>query len=173
MFDTGGFRLGDTLCEGGKIRYEGIPLFAPEHFARVAALDSMKRKQFVKGISQLAEEGAIQTFKRVDAFGEEYIIGAVGALQFDVLEYRLRFEYNVEIRCEPLDYRFVRWVESRPNELDRLKLTSATTPAVDRYGREALLFKNEWSMRWAQENNPGLKLTETSGGSDAISSFIQ
>ncbi|MDR1570134.1 MAG: peptide chain release factor 3 [Oscillospiraceae bacterium] len=172
LFDTGDFRLGDTLAAGARLRFEGIPLFAPESFARVAALDSMKRKQFVKGVSQLAEEGAIQTFKRPDAFGEEYIIGAVGALQFDVLEARLRSEYNVEIRREPLEYRFVRWIDARAKALDQLKLTSATTVALDRDGREVLLFKNEWSIRWAAENNAGLELSETSARSEAVSSYI-
>lgn len=172
LFDTGDFRLGDTLSVRPKLRYEGIPLFAPENFARVSAMDSMKRKQFVKGVSQLAQEGAIQTFKRPDSFGEEYIVGAVGALQFDVLEYRLRSEYNVEIRREPLEYRYVRWIDAREKELDQLKLTSATATALDRDGREVLLFKNEWSIRWAAENNAGLLLSETSSSSEAISSYI-
>ncbi|GHU69037.1 peptide chain release factor 3 [Clostridia bacterium] len=173
LFDPGLFRLGDTLSAGQHMRYEGIPLFAPEFFARVAALDSMKRKQFVKGITQLAEEGAIQTFKTLDAFGEEYIVGAVGALQFDVLEARLNGEYNVEIRREPLEYRFVRWVDSKPAPLDQLRLTSATTAALDREGREVLLFKNEWSIRWATENNKGLELSETARRGEAISSYIR
>ncbi|MDR0396960.1 MAG: peptide chain release factor 3 [Oscillospiraceae bacterium] len=172
LFDPGLFRLGDTLSAGRHMRYEGIPLFAPEFFARVAALDSMKRKQFVKGITQLAEEGAIQTFKTLDAFGEEYIVGAVGALQFDVLEARLSGEYNVEIRRELLDYRFVRWVDAKPAPFDQLRLTSATTPALDREGRETLLFKNEWSIRWAAENNKGLELSETARRGEAISSYI-
>ncbi|GHU72024.1 peptide chain release factor 3 [Clostridia bacterium] len=172
LFDPGLFRLGDTLSAGARMRYEGIPLFAPEFFARVAAFDSMKRKQFVKGISQLAEEGAIQTFKTLDAFGEEYIVGAVGALQFDVLEARLNGEYNVEIRRELLEYRFVRWVDAKPLPLNQLKLTSATTPALDRDGREVLLFKNEWSIRWAVENNKGLTLSETARRGEAISSYI-
>ena len=177
LFDTGSFRLGDTLSSGKKIRYEGIPVFAPEHFMRVAALDSMKRKQFVKGVTQLADEGAIQTFKRPGAFGEEYIIGAVGALQFDVLSARLLSEYGVEIRREPLDYRYVRWIDARQkrradDDMDELKLTSATTPALDRDGREVLLFRNEWSIRYALENNKGLELSETSRRNEAMSSYI-
>lgn len=172
LFDTGDFRLGDTLSTGGKLRYSGIPLFAPENFSRIAALDSMKRKQFVKGLTQLAEEGAIQTFKRPDAFGEEYIVGAVGALQFDVLEFRLRSEYNVEIRREPLEFRFVRWIKAREADVDRLKLTAATVVALDKAGRETLLFKNEWSINFALENNRGLVLSETSGGDEAVSSYI-
>ena len=161
LFDTGVFRLGDTLCDGKKICYEGIPVFAPEHFERVSAFDSMKRKQFVKGITQLAVEGAIQTFKRPEIGREELIVGVVGVLQFDVLEHRLRTEYGVEIRREPLDYRFVRWIEECPCEPPDLKLSSSTTLAADRFDRPVLLFQNEWSIRWAEENNKGLKLAET------------
>ena len=161
LFDTGVFRLGDTLCDGKKIRYEGIPVFAPEHFERVSAFDSMKRKQFVKGITQLAVEGAIQTFKRPEIGREELIVGVVGVLQFDVLEHRMRTEYGVEIRREPLDYRFVRWIEECPCEPPDLKLSSSTTVAADRFDRPVLLFQNEWSIRWAEENNKGLKLAET------------
>ena len=161
LFDTGVFRLGDTLCDGKKIRYEGIPVFAPEHFERVSAFDSMKRKQFVKGITQLAVEGAIQTFKRPEIGREELIVGVVGVLQFDVLEHRLRTEYGVEIRREPLDYRFVRWIEECPCEPPDMKLSSSTTLAADRFDRPVLLFQNEWSIRWAEENNKGLKLAET------------
>ena len=90
LFDPGIFRLGDTLATGKHIHFAGIPLFAPEHFARVSALDSMKRKQFVKGITQLSQEGAIQTFKRADIGREEIIVGVVGVLQFEVLEHRLK-----------------------------------------------------------------------------------
>ncbi|HIT69124.1 MAG TPA: peptide chain release factor 3 [Candidatus Aphodomonas merdavium] len=161
LFDTGAFRLGDTLCGGRKVRYAGIPVFAPEHFERVSAFDSMKRKQFVKGVTQLAEEGAIQTFKRPQIGMEELIVGVVGVLQFDVLEHRLRTEYGVEIRREALDYRFVRWIQECPVEPPNLKLSSSTTVAEDRFGRPVLLFTNEWSIRWAEENNKGLVLADT------------
>ncbi len=161
LFDPGIFRLGDTLSTGPKLRYEGIPVFAPEHFARVSAMDSMKRKQFVKGVSQLSEEGAIQTFKRPDIGREELIVGVVGVLQFDVLEHRLRAEYGVEIRREPLDYRFVRWIDEAACPASDLRLSSTTLVAQDRFDRDVLLFQNEWSIRWAEENNKGLKLAET------------
>ncbi len=161
LFDPGVFRLGDTLAVGKKVRYEGIPVFAPEFFARVSALDSMKRKQFVKGVSQLSEEGAIQTFKRPEIGREELIVGVVGVLQFDVLEHRLRSEYGVEIRREPLEYRFVRWIEESSGPAQSLRLSSTSIVAQDRFDREVLLFQNEWSIRWAEENNKGLRLAET------------
>ena len=82
--------------------FEGIPTFAPEHFARVRQVDTMKRKQFVKGVMQIAQEGAIQIFQEYQGGMEEIIVGVVGVLQFDVLKYRLENEYNVEIRLEKL-----------------------------------------------------------------------
>jgi len=161
LFDPGLFRLGDTLAAGTKIRFEGIPLFAPEHFERVSTLDSMKRKQFVKGIAQLAEEGAIQTFRRADTGREELIVGVCGMLQLDVLEHRLRAEYGVEIRREPMSFRFVRWVAESPVDVEALRLSSTSARAFDRFDRDVLLFQNEWSVRWAEDNNKGLVLTDT------------
>ena len=161
LFDPGVFRLGDTLCTGSPVRYSGIPLFAPEFFSRVSPVDSMKRKQFLKGITQLSQEGAIQTFKRPNIGREEMIAGVVGVLQMDVLEYRLKSEYGVDITRETLPYRFVRWIAQTPKPIDRLRLTSTTVPAIDRAGRDVLLFENEWSIRLAIENNEGLALNET------------
>ena len=161
LFDPGVFRLGDTLCTGSPVRYSGIPLFAPEFFSRVSPVDSMKRKQFLKGITQLSQEGAIQTFKRPNIGREEMIAGVVGVLQMDVLEYRLKSEYGVDITRETLPYRFVRWIAQTPRPIDRLRLTSTTVPAIDRAGRDVLLFENEWSIRLAMENNEGLTLNET------------
>ena len=169
LFDPGIFRLGDTICTGAPVRYSGIPLFAPEFFCRVSPVDSMKRKQFLKGVSQLSQEGAIQTFKRPNIGREEMIAGVVGVLQMDVLEYRLKSEYGVEITRETLPYRFVRWVAHTPKPLDRLRLTSTTVPAVDRAGRDVLLFENEWSIRLATENNEGLVLNETADRAEADS----
>lgn len=162
LFDPGVFALGDTLSSTANIRYEGIPVFAPEFFARANAIDSLKRKQFVKGVTQLSEEGAIQTFKRPGIGFEEIIVGVVGVLQFEVLEHRLKTEYGAEIRREQLPYRFVRWVKKTPKPLDELKLTSTTSCAMDARERDVLLFENEWSIRWALENNAGLELNETS-----------
>ena len=161
LFDPGVFRLGDTLCTGSPVHYSGIPLFAPEFFSRVSPVDSMKRKQFLKGITQLSQEGAIQTFKRPNIGREEMIAGVVGVLQMDVLEYRLKSEYGVDITRETLPYRFVRWIAQTPRPIDRLRLTSTTVPAIDRAGRDVLLFENEWSIRLAMENNEGLALNET------------
>ena len=161
LFDPGIFALGDTLTTGKKLRYAGIPVFAPEFFARVSSVDSLKRKQFVKGVMQLSEEGAIQTFKRPGIGFEEIIVGVVGVLQFEVLDHRLKTEYNAEIRRQQLNYRFVRWITRTPKPIEELKLSSTSSLAQDSHDRDVILFENEWSIRWALENNEGLELAET------------
>ena len=161
VFDPGIFSIGDTICmPGKKFAYEGIPTFAPEHFARVRQLDTMKRKQFVKGISQIAQEGAIQIFQEYKGGMEEIIVGVVGVLQFDVLKYRLENEYNVEIRLENLPYEYIRWIENEEIDLDKLTGTSDMKKVKDLKGRPLLLFVNEWSIRMTIDRNDGLKLTE-------------
>ena len=161
LFDPGIYQLGDTLSGGPKLHYENIPVFAPEFFSRVRPADSMKRKQFQKGITQLAEEGAIQTFIRTETGREEFMVGVVGVLQFEVLEHRLKTEYQVDIVMESMPFRFVRWVVSTPKPFDQLKLTSTSGRAKDSRDRDVLLFENEWSIRLACENNAGLELAET------------
>lgn len=160
LFDTGILKIGDTLTADKEIKYEGIPLFPSEHFAKIYAPDSMKRKQFLKGINQLSEEGAIQVYKQVDIGVEELVIGAVGALQFEVLEYRLKGEYGVDIRLQKLPYRFARWLAGETVDLNKLNLTSSTLKARDMCGRYVLLFENEWSIKWAKDKNKGLELTD-------------
>ncbi|MDE6108557.1 MAG: peptide chain release factor 3, partial [Oscillospiraceae bacterium] len=103
VFDPGIFSIGDTLCAPGKkFQFDPIPTFAPEHFRRVRPLDTMKRKQFLKGAEQIAQEGAIQIFKTPYTGMEELIVGVVGTLQFDVLEYRLKNEYGVALYIDGL-----------------------------------------------------------------------
>lgn len=161
VFDPGIFRIGDTLSEkDSTLEFEGIPMFSPEFFSRVRAADSMKRKQFLKGLKQLSEEGAVQIFKEIDLGLEEYVIGAVGVLQFDVLKYRLLNEYRVELYQENLTVRNARWVAGDWDHT-KLNLTSTTRKATDRLGRLVLLFENTWSIDWAIEHNAGLELTDT------------
>ncbi|RAZ95439.1 peptide chain release factor 3, partial [Klebsiella oxytoca] len=106
-------------------RYAGIPTFEPEHFMRVSPKDTMKRKQFIKGTEQIAQEGAIQIFQEFNTGLEEIIVGVVGVLQFDVLKYRLENEYNVEIRLDNLPYEHIRWIENK-EEVDIAKLTGTS-----------------------------------------------
>ena len=164
VFDPGIFSIGDTLCMPKEnFRYEGIPTFAPEHFARVRQLDTMKRKQFVKGIEQIAQEGAIQIFQEFNTGLEEIIVGVVGVLQFDVLKYRLENEYNVGIRLENLPYEHIRWIENK-DEIDITKLTGTSDmkKVKDMKGNPLLLFINAWSVGMTLERNKGLVLTEFS-----------
>ena len=166
VFDPGLFSIGDTVCAPSMdVMYEGIPTFAPEHFARVRQIDTMKRKQFVKGVDQIAKEGAIQIFREIGSGMEEIIVGVVGVLQFEVLKYRLENEYNVEIRLEPLPYEYIRWIENK-NEVDvaRLTGTSDMKKIEDLKGNPLLIFINEWSIGMTLDRNPGLKLSEFGKG---------
>ena len=161
VFDPGIFSIGDTICmPGKKFRYEGIPTFAPEHFARVRQLDTMKRKQFIKGISEIAQEGAIQIFQEYNTGMEEIIVGVVGVLQFDVLKYRLENEYKVDIRLEELPYEYIRWIENEDIDLNRLVGTSDMKKIRDLKGRPLLLFINSWSVGMVLDRNEGLVLSE-------------
>ncbi len=162
VFDPGIFSIGDTLCtSGNRFFFDPIPTFAPEHFARVRPIDTMKRKQFLKGAEQIAQEGAIQIFKMPYSGMEEVIVGVVGTLQFDVLEYRLRNEYNVEIHREGLPYQFLRWIEE-PTDVteDDLILSNDTKMVEDYRGGKLLLFSTAWSINWVQDKNKDLVLTE-------------
>ena len=165
VFDPGIFSIGDTLCSPGmKIQFEGIPTFAPEHFARVTQIDTMGRKQFVKGISQIAQEGAIQIFQEPGRGMEEVIVGVVGVLQFEVLQYRLKNEYNVDIRMDSLPYSLIRWVENDEEDFNihSLSLTSDTKVVQDLKGHLLLLFSSQWNIGWAEEKNPDLRLADFS-----------
>lgn len=164
VFDPGIFSIGDTICvPGKKFAFEGIPTFAPEHFARVRLLDTMKRKQFVKGITQIAHEGAIQIFQELFGNMEEIIVGVVGVLQFDVLKFRLENEYNVEIRLENLPYEHIRWIANKDKvDVDSITGTSDMKKVTDLKGNPLLLFVNPWSVGMTQDRNPDLILTEFS-----------
>ncbi|MCR5719643.1 MAG: peptide chain release factor 3 [Lachnospiraceae bacterium] len=164
VFDPGIFSIGDTVCAPKtSCKYEGIPTFAPEHFARVRQLDTMKRKQFVKGIEQIAQEGAIQIFREFNSGLEEIIVGVVGVLQFDVLKFRLENEYNVDIILENLPYEHIRWIANK-NEVDVAKLTGTSDmkKVTDMKGNPLLLFVNSWSVGMTLDRNPGLELAEFS-----------
>ena len=161
VFDPGIFAIGDTICKPGrKFSYEGIPTFAPEHFARIRQVDTMKRKQFIKGIEQIALEGAVQIFQEYNTGMEEIIAGVVGVLQFEVLEFRLKNEYRVDIRLEQLPYEHIRWIENEDIDIDRLSVTSDTKKIRDLNGRALLLFTHPWSVNTVLDRNEGLRLSE-------------
>lgn len=161
VFDPGIFSIGDTVCSPGKrFEFEGIPTFAPEHFARIRHKDTMKRKQFVKGTTQIAQEGAIQIFHEPFSGMEEVIVGVVGVLQFEVFEHRMKNEYNVDIIREGLPYQYIRWVSKSPVPVQELHLSSDTKIVQDFHDTYLLIFTSEWNIRWALEKNEGLELAE-------------
>ena len=170
VFDPGIFSIGDTLCAPGKkFQFDPIPTFAPEHFRRVRPLDTMKRKQFLKGAEQIAQEGAIQMFKAPYTGMEEIIVGVVGTLQFDVLEYRLKNEYGVDIFMEGLPYEYLRWIEAadgEPVKEENLTLGTDTKLVEDFKGRQLLLFGSKWAVNWTSERNPNLTFTPFGGGEE-------
>ena len=160
VFDPGIFSIGDTLSAGSEpFRFEGIPTFAPEHFARLRQVDTMKRKQFLKGVDQIAQEGAIQIFQELHSGMEEIIVGVVGTLQFDVLMFRLQNEYNVEAKLEVLPYEYIRWIVS-DTDPEKIQGTSDMKRVQDLKGNPLLLFANSWSPGMVLDRNPGLKLEE-------------
>ncbi len=160
IFDPGVFNLGDTICDPKmRVRFDGIPAFAPEHFCRVRQTDAMKRKQFVKGITQIAQEGAIQIFQEPGGSMEDIIVGVVGELQFEVLSYRLKNEYGVTIRMDPLAYQYIRWVDEYEGDIEDLDLSSDTKIVIDLKSRYLLLFTSSWGVNWAAEHNDHLKLS--------------
>lgn len=164
VYDPGIFSIGETLSQKStKLLYEGIPTFAPEHFARVRQIDTMKRKQFLKGVNQIALEGAIQIFNEANSGMEEIIVGVVGELQFEVLIYRLINEYNVEVKLEKLPYEYIRWIENYEEvKLDEIQGTSDMKIVMDLKQRPLLLFAHEWSIGMVLDRNKNLRLKEFS-----------
>ena len=162
VFDPGIFSIGDTITvPGKKFKYSGIPTFEPEHFMRVSPKDTMKRKQFIKGTEQIAQEGAIQIFKLPGAGLEEVIVGVVGTLQFDVFQYRMRSEYGVELYMEGLPYEHLRVITACPCKPEDLVLCTGAALLEDFKGRLLVAFGGEWSVGFLTKHNPGLELAES------------
>lgn len=162
VFDPGVFSIGDTVCEQGrKIQFAGIPTFAPEHFAIIEQIDSLKRKQFAKGITQIAQEGAIQMFFLPGSGMERVYVGVVGVLQFDVLQFRMESEYGVKYSRTDTPHTLIRYVDGGTDPKS-LNLMQATKWVQDSRGRDLLLFTAEYEINWALDKNPGLVLREFS-----------
>ena len=154
LFDTGALRIGDTLCEGPAFEYAELPRFSPEIFARVRARDALKRKQFEKGLEQLSQEGAIQIFHQRGGGMRDPILGAVGALQFEVLQYRLLHEYGAEISLERLSYQVARWVSGSDFDPGKFEQEVDALCVEDRDGNPIALFKSEWNLNYAAGRHP-------------------
>ncbi len=155
VYDTGNYQIGDTLFEGKlKVAYEELPSFTPELFMKVTAKNVMKQKSFHKGIYQLVQEGAIQLYKTY--LTEEYIIGAVGQLQFEVFQYRMLNEYNAEVIMSPMGHKIARWID--PEDLDEKMSSSRNILARDRFDQPLFLFENQFAERWFADKYPNVKL---------------
>ena len=161
VFDPGIFSIGDTITvPGRKFRFSGIPTFEPEHFMLVSPKDTMKRKQFVKGVEQIAQEGAIQIFKIPDSGFEDVVVGVVGTLQFDVFEYRMKNEYGVDLRMSGLPYEHLRLIRECPCDVKDLLLCSGSRVLEDFKGRKLIAFGGEWSVGFLTKHNEGLVLDD-------------
>jgi peptide chain release factor 3 len=158
IYDSGNFQIGDTLTNGKeRIFFEPLPTFPPELFSRVSAKNSLKGKNFQKGVEQLAQEGAIQVYRNEY---NEVIIGAVGVLQFEVFEYRLTNEYNTEIRMENIEFSVARWVKTDNPEGLKKYQNSRCMLVFDHYDRPVLLFTNAYALKSFRERNEDVVLIE-------------
>ncbi|MDE5967922.1 MAG: peptide chain release factor 3, partial [Muribaculaceae bacterium] len=154
--DTGNFKIGDTLTEGEELHFKGLPSFSPEMFKYIENTDPMKSKQLEKGIQQLMDEGVAQLF--VNQFNGRKIIGTVGQLQFEVIQYRLLHEYGAQCRWEPISLYKACWIESDDADaLAAFKKRKHQFMAVDREGRDVFLADSNYVLQMAQADFPKLK----------------
>lgn len=155
LYDTGNFQIGDTIY-GGKetVSFKELPQFTPEIFMKVEPKNVMKQKSYHKGIQQLVQEGAIQLYKTYHS--GEYILGAVGQLQFEVFEHRMNNEYNSEVVMTPLGNRIARWIN--PEQLDETMSTSRSLLAKDRNEQPVILFESDFALRWFSDKYPEAEL---------------
>jgi len=161
VHDTGNFKIGDAVTEGEEIRFQGMPSFSPEMFRYVENDDPMKFKQLSKGLEQLMDEGVAQLFVSV-ANGRK-IIGTVGALQFDVIQYRLQHEYGAKCRYESLSMHKACWIETSDSEkLKDFRLRKYQHLATDKEGREVYMAESPYALQMAQENFPEIRFHFTS-----------
>lgn len=159
--DNGIFKIGDTLTEGEKMHFRGLPSFSPEQFKYIENDDPMKSKQLEKGISQLMDEGVAQLF--VNQFNGRKIIGTVGQLQFEVIQYRLENEYNAKCRWEPIHLYKACWIESDDEkELENFKKRKYQYMAKDREGRDVFLADSGYVLQMAQEDFKNIRFHFTS-----------
>ncbi len=160
LHNHGTIKIGDTFSEKEVLKFTGIPNFAPEHFRRVRLKDPLKSKQLQKGLIQLAEEGAVQVFKPVT--GAEFILGAVGVLQFDVTMERLKAEYNVAAVYEGVDYTTARWVECDDRKLfDDFQKKNQGQLAHDAEGHLTYLAASEWRLGHTMEQWEGVRFVKS------------
>ena len=154
--DTGNFKIGDTLTSGEMLHFKGIPSFSPEMFKYIENADPMKTKQLNKGIDQLMDEGVAQVF--TNQFNGRKIIGTVGQLQFEVIQYRLLHEYGAQCRWEPINLYKACWIECDDQvELENFKRRKSQYMAVDKEGRDVFLADSGYVLMMAQQDFPKIK----------------
>jgi peptide chain release factor 3 len=161
VINPGLFTIGDTVSERPIGTFPPLPRFQPEHFAQLRSAQTDRYKQFLKGLTQIEEEGAIQLFYPVASGRREPILAAVGALQFDVVRARLETEYNVETILEPLSYSAVRWVEGDAAEISNIGSMRGRMRAEDRHEQPVILFTTSWDLRYAEENASAVTFSGT------------
>lgn len=155
LYDSGNFKIGDTLTEGEGFKYSGIPSFSPEQFKYIDNADPMKAKQLAKGIDQLMDEGVAQLFTKVD--NNRKIIGTVGQLQYEVIQYRLEHEYNAKCRYEPIHLYKACWITcDNEEQLKDFKLRKLHNLAKDKSGRDVFLAESRYALELAQEKYPDI-----------------
>jgi peptide chain release factor 3 len=157
LVNTGGLRLGDTLCAGPTFHFAALPQFSPECFAVARCPDTKRRKQFTDGLQQLADEGVVQVFTDREAV-RELILAAVGELQFDVVKFRLESEYGVRAEIAPLPFRAGAWVAASAGVAAGHGLARNLKVAFDHLGRAVVLAEDAFSIRYLQKKEPGLGL---------------
>ncbi|PSR29477.1 MAG: peptide chain release factor 3 [Sulfobacillus thermosulfidooxidans] len=158
LHDPGLFHIGDTLTEGEQFEFTGFPRFSPEHFAEIELKYALKHKQYQRGLSELTEEGLIQVFHPTD-LGPQIYLGVVGPLQFEVLEYRMKMEYGVDITIRPLNYSIARWIEGTLPELGRFDRARVVLDADE---QPVLLVEDEYTLARLQEKHTNMRLHESS-----------
>ncbi|PLX79354.1 MAG: peptide chain release factor 3 [Desulfuromonas sp.] len=160
LHNHGTIKVGDTFTDKEPLQFTGIPSFAPEHFRRVRLKNPLKVKQLDKGLTQLAEEGAVQVFRPV--FGSDWILGAVGVLQFDVTMERLKNEYSVDAIYEGIDFATARWVECDDRKkLEEFEKKNQGNLAHDAEGNLTYLAASEWRLGYVQEQWPDIVFNKT------------
>ncbi len=161
LHDTGNFKIGDTLTEGEKVQFKGIPSFSPEQFRYVVNTDPMKTKQLNKGLDQLMDEGVAQLFSI--GYTNRKVIGTVGALQFDVIQYRLKHEYGASCEYEPLSLHKACWISTDDDAaFNEFKKRYARLMAVDKDGKDVFLAESRFALQMAQDNYPKMEFHFTS-----------
>ena len=168
LYDPGMFRIGDVVCQGSAIPSPEIPRFSPEHFAVVEIKDALKRKQLVKGLDQLSEEGTIQVFRQPHLGDLDAVVGAVGILQFEVLTFRLEHEYHVKVRLRPLSFQHARWVDGQGYDEAAFNRADYCMVLRDRDDLPIVLFRNTWALNYCKGQHPKLRFLPNPPGTPGL-----